>query len=58
VIQQEKRVLILVKVSHLKSLRRDDLRWQRRNVGIVVSYLFLIQEWAIVRKLVPLRVRG
>jgi hypothetical protein len=48
----------LVKVSHLKSLRRDDLRWQRRNVGIVVSYLFLIQEWAIVRKLVPLRVRG
>ena len=45
-------------MSHLRFLRREDLRWKRRDVIIVGGYLFLIQEWVVVRRPVPLRVRG
>jgi len=45
-------------MSHVRFLRREGLRWQRRDVIIVAGCMFLIQGWAIVRKLVPLRVRG
>jgi hypothetical protein len=45
-------------MSHLRFLRREDLRWKRRDVIIVEGCLFLIRGWAIARKLVPLRVRG
>jgi hypothetical protein len=47
-----------VDMGHLRFLRKGDLRWQRRDVIIVEGCLFLIRGWAIVRKLVPLRVRG
>lgn len=39
-------------MSHLRSLRREDLRWQRKDVITVEGYLFLIRGWAIVRRLV------
>jgi hypothetical protein len=39
-------------VGHLRSLRREDLRWQRRDVIIVVSCLVRIHGSVIVRRLV------
>jgi hypothetical protein len=47
-----------VERRHLRFLRREELRWQRGDVITVGGYLYLIQEWAIVRRLVALRVRG
>ena len=45
-------------MGHLRFLRTGDLRWQRRDFIVVGGYLFLIQEWVIVRRLIPLHVRG
>ena len=45
-------------MGHLRFLGREELRWQRRGVIIVGGYLFLIQEWVIVRRPVLLCVRG
>jgi hypothetical protein len=47
-----------VEMSHLKFLRREELRWLRRGVFIVGVYLFLIQGLGIVRRLVHWPVRG
>ena len=45
-------------MSHLRFLRKGDLRWQRGNVITVEGYLFLIQEWVIVRRPVQWAARG
>lgn len=45
-------------MSHLRFLRKEDLRWPRENVITVAEGLFLIGEWVIVRRLVPLHVRS
>jgi hypothetical protein len=47
-----------VNMSHLRFLRKGDVRWQRGDVITVEGYLFLIQEWAIVRRRVPMRAKG
>ena len=47
-----------VNMSHLRFLRKRDVRWPRENVITVAEGLFLIQEWAIVRRRVPMRVKG
>lgn len=45
-------------VGHLRSLRREDLRWQRRDVITVAGCLFRIHGSVIVRRLVRFRVRS
>ena len=45
-------------MSHLRFLRKGDLRWPRGNVITVAEGLFLIQEWAIVRRPVQLHAKG
>ena len=35
-------------MNHLRSLRKEDLRWPRENVITVAEGLFLIREWVIV----------
>ena len=45
-------------MSHLRFLRREELRWQRGDVIIVEGYLFLIPESANVRRLVLWPVRS
>jgi hypothetical protein len=47
-----------VNMNHLRILRREELRWQRRDVVTVGGGSFLIREWVIVKRLVPLRVSG
>ncbi len=37
-------------MSHLRFLRKGDLRWPRENVITVAEGLFLIREWVIVRR--------
>ena len=37
-------------LSHLRSLKGGDLRWQRRDVIIMASYSFLTQGQVIVRR--------
>ena len=46
-----------VERSHLRFLGREELRWQRGDAITVEGYLFLIQEWAIVRRRVPMRAK-
>jgi hypothetical protein len=41
-----------VRVSHLRFVRKEDLRWQKGNVVTVAEGLLLIREWVIVRRLV------
>ena len=45
-------------MSHLRFLRKGDVRWQRGDVITVEGYLFLIQEWVIVTRPVPMRAKG
>ncbi len=47
-----------VDMSHLRFLRKGDLRWPRENVITVAEGLFLMREWVIVRRRVPIRVKG
>ena len=47
-----------VEGSHLRFLRREELRWQRGNVITVAEGLFLIPEWGIVRRLVQLHAKS
>jgi hypothetical protein len=48
-----------VDMSHLRIMRREDLRWQRRrDVVTVGGGLLLIRGWVIVRRLVLLSARG
>jgi len=45
-------------MSHLRFLRKGDLRWPRENVITVAESLLLIREWVIVRRLVQLHAKG
>ena len=45
-------------VSHLRFVRKEDLRWQRGSVITVAEGLLLIREWVIVRRLVQLDAKG
>ena len=45
-------------MSHLRFLRKGDLRWPRENVITVAEGLFLIREWVIVRRPVQLHAKG
>ena len=44
--------------SHLRFLRREEFKVVRGNVITVEGYLFLIQEWVIVRRPVQLHAKG
>ena len=44
--------------SRLRSLGGESLRWQRRGVGIVASYLLLVRGWELFRRPACLRVRN
>jgi len=45
-------------MSHLRFLRKGDLRWQRGNVITVAEGFSLIGEWVIVRRPVPWHARS
>ena len=45
-------------MSHLRFLRKGDVRWQRGDVIIVAEGLLLIREWVIVRRPVQLHAKG
>ena len=45
-------------MSHLRFLRKGDLRWPRENVIIVAEVLFLIRESVIARGPVQLHAKG
>ena len=47
-----------VDMSHLRFLRKGDLRWPRENVITVAEGLFLIREWVIVRRPVQWHAKG
>ena len=47
-----------VERSHLRFLRKGDLRWPRENVITVAEALLLIQEWGIVRRPVAMHARS
>ena len=52
-IEDEKEMECEGEMGHLRSLRREDLRWQRRDVITVGGCLFQIGESVIVRRHVP-----